>query len=51
MKTLTIYHRETQVNWKCNNCGYIYEGEDAPKICPVCMHPQGYFEVLAENYK
>jgi len=46
----TIYHRDSPVNWICSNCGYIYEGTDAPKICPVCKHPQGYFEVLTENY-
>ncbi|MGH4052203.1 MAG: rubrerythrin [Clostridium sp.] len=46
----TIYHRDSPVNWICSNCGYIYEGTDAPKICPVCKHPQGYYEVLAEKY-
>ena len=35
---------------KCNNCGYIFEGEEAPKVCPACLHPQGYFEVFIENY-
>ncbi|MBU3111654.1 rubrerythrin [Clostridium lacusfryxellense] len=51
LETDTIYHRETPVNWLCNNCGYIYEGTDAPKICPVCKHPLGYFQVLVENLK
>ena len=51
LETNTIYHRETPVNWVCDNCGYIYEGTDAPKICPLCKHPQGYFEVLVENLK
>lgn len=36
--------------WKCGNCGYIYEGEEAPQICPVCAHPRAYFERKAENY-
>ena len=36
--------------WKCRNCGYIHIGDKAPEICPVCKHPQAYFEVSAENY-
>lgn len=36
--------------WKCRNCGHIVVGQYAPKICPVCGHPQAYFERLAENY-
>ena len=46
----TVFHRDTVVNWKCSNCGYIFEGETAPKLCPACAHPQGYFEVLCEKY-
>ena len=37
--------------WKCANCGHIHVGEKAPAVCPVCAHPQSYFEVKAENYK
>ena len=36
--------------WKCRNCGYIHIGNEAPKECPVCNHPQAYFEISAENY-
>ena len=36
--------------WYCRNCGYIHDKEDAPKICPVCAHPQAYFQRLAINY-
>jgi rubrerythrin len=36
--------------WKCNNCGYIYEGKKALELCPACAHPKAYFEVLSENY-
>ncbi len=36
--------------WECRNCGHIIVGEKAPKVCPVCDHPQSYFEVRAENY-
>lgn len=36
--------------WKCRNCGYIHVGEEAPKVCCVCAHPQSYFEIKQENY-
>ena len=36
--------------WECRNCGHIVVGEKAPEMCPVCAHPQSYFEVNAENY-
>lgn len=45
-----LYKKNKPVLWKCNNCGYIYEGEEAPKVCPACLHPQGYFELFAETY-
>ena len=38
------------VMWKCRNCGHIHIGEVAPELCPVCAHPQAYFEIKAENY-
>ena len=41
---------EAPLGWKCNNCGYIYEGPEAPEVCPVCAHPKAYFERKAENY-
>lgn len=46
----TVFKKDEVVLWKCNNCGYIYEGTEAPKVCPACQHPQGYFEVFVENY-
>lgn len=36
--------------WKCRNCGHIHIGENAPEMCPVCKHPQGFFEIAAQNY-
>ena len=36
--------------WKCRNCGHICIGKEAPKVCPVCEHPQSFFEIKAENY-
>lgn len=41
---------DAPLGWKCNNCGYIYEGEEAPEVCPVCAHPRAYFERKVENY-
>ena len=46
----TVFKKDEEVLWKCNNCGYIYEGKEAPVVCPACAHPQGYFEVFVENY-
>ena len=44
----TVFKKEESVLWMCTNCGYIYEGEEAPKSCPACLHPQGYFKVYNE---
>lgn len=44
------FKKEKVVLWKCNNCGYIFEGTSAPESCPACQHPQGYFEVFVETY-
>ena len=41
----TTFKRETPVVWKCNNCGFVYEGLEAPERCPACDHPQAHFEV------
>ncbi len=45
-----VFKKDTAVVWKCGNCGFIYEGVEAPELCPACVHPQSYFEVLVENY-
>ncbi|MCY6959956.1 rubrerythrin [Clostridium brassicae] len=45
-----VFKKDEVILWKCSNCGYIYEGKEAPKVCPSCIHPQGYFEVFVENY-
>ncbi len=44
-----VFKKESQVKWKCRNCGHIHEGNEAPEVCPVCDHPQAFFEVKAEN--
>ncbi len=46
----SVFKKAGTVKWKCNNCGYIHEGESAPESCPACAHPQSYFEVLVEAY-
>ncbi|HNW56026.1 MAG TPA: rubrerythrin family protein [bacterium] len=46
----TTFKREQPVRWKCNNCGYVHEGPEAPTECPACHHPQGYFELMVETY-
>jgi rubrerythrin len=45
-----VFKKDKPVVWRCLNCGYLYEGTEAPKACPACAHPQAYFEVLGENY-
>lgn len=46
----SVFKKSEKVSWKCRNCGHIHTGEKAPELCPVCKHPQGYFEVMVENY-
>ena len=43
----SLFKKETSVKWMCTNCGFIYEGTEAPQACPVCLHPQGYFMVFS----
>ncbi len=45
-----VFSRDGDVIWQCANCGHIVIGKDAPEICPVCDHPQSYFQIKAENY-
>jgi len=45
-----VFERNNKIMWKCRNCGYIHEGEKAPKMCPACLHPQSYFEIKEINY-
>ena len=45
-----VFSKEGDTIWKCSNCGHIVIGKNAPEVCPVCAHPQSYFEVKAENY-
>ena len=45
-----VFSRDGDKIWKCRNCGHIVIGKEAPKVCPICTHPQSYFEIKAENY-
>lgn len=45
-----VFSREGDTIWQCSNCGHIVFGTKAPEICPVCQHPQAYFEIKADNY-
>jgi rubrerythrin len=45
-----VFSREGDAIWQCLNCGHIMVGKDAPEICPVCDHPQSYFQLKAENF-
>ena len=46
----TVFKKDKAVVWRCLNCGYLHEGEEAPKACPACLHVQAYFELLGENW-
>ncbi|MDD5617657.1 MAG: ferritin family protein [Candidatus Omnitrophica bacterium] len=45
-----VFKKKAAVKWHCINCGYVFEGPEAPKDCPACKHPRSFYEVLAENY-
>jgi rubrerythrin len=45
-----VFQREKSETWRCRNCGYLHEGEEAPELCPACEHKQPHFELLGENY-
>jgi rubrerythrin len=46
----TVFKKDGKVFWKCGNCGYIHEGEEAPDLCPACAHAQAHFELFVETY-
>ena len=50
LKAGTVFKREETAIWYCKKCGFVHEGNEAPKKCPACVHPRGYFELLAENW-
>ena len=45
-----VFSREGDCIWQCSNCGHIVVDKKAPSVCPVCAHPQSFFQILAQNY-
>ena len=45
-----VFSRDGDMLWQCTNCGHIHVGKAAPEVCPVCAHPQAYFQLKPENY-
>lgn len=50
VKQNNVFKKDSKVKWKCRNCGYVHEGEEAPHLCPACKHPRAHYELLCENY-
>ena len=50
VETSKIFAKAESVKWRCRNCGHIHEAKEAVKICPVCKHPQAYFELVEDHY-
>ena len=50
VKSGKVFKRDKPVKWVCRNCGYVYEGPEAPEKCPACAHPRAYYELWCENY-
>ena len=50
VKDKIVFSRDGDCIWQCSNCGHIVVGKEAPNVCPVCAHPQSYFQIKAENY-
>ncbi|MGG7176739.1 rubrerythrin [Clostridium paraputrificum] len=49
MENGTLFKKGTSVQWMCTNCGYVYEGQEAPQLCPVCSYPQGYYMLFEDT--
>ncbi len=45
-----VFKKDTEVVWRCRNCGYLHKGKEAPESCAACAHPKAYYEILGENY-
>ena len=50
IETAAVFEKSEVKVWECRNCGHIVVGTKAPEVCPVCAHPQSYFEISADNY-
>ena len=45
-----VFKKKSPLKWHCANCGYVFEGTEAPDLCPACKHPKAFYEIMAENY-
>ncbi|KYK24864.1 rubrerythrin [Thermoplasmatales archaeon SG8-52-4] len=50
VKKKQVFKKDKITKWKCRNCGYVYEGKEAPDVCPACQHKLSYYEIWMENY-
>ena len=50
LKNGEVFAKKEETVWECRNCGHMHKGTNAPEVCPVCNHPQAYFELRKENY-
>ena len=50
IKADKVFKKDEEIAWKCNNCGYIHIGKDAPEVCPLCDHPQAHFRKQDTSY-
>ena len=50
VKENKVFERDEETQWQCRNCGHVHTGKNAPEVCPVCQHPQAYFEEEKKNY-
>ncbi len=50
IETAKVFTKDNEIVWQCRNCGYIHVGKTAPEICPACLHPQGFFEEMKQNW-
>ena len=50
IKNDRVFRRDADVVWRCLNCGYLHEGKEAPEVCPACISPKAFFELLGENW-
>ncbi|MDR2424086.1 MAG: rubrerythrin family protein [Prevotellaceae bacterium] len=45
-----VFKKDKEIEWQCRNCGHVHTGNEAPEVCPTCLHPQAYFEVRKQNW-
>jgi rubrerythrin len=50
LETGKVFKKDGPVKWKCDNCGFVHEGPEAPELCPACRHPRDHFQLLCENW-